>query len=349
MFSNILQNIKDSYYKKLPFVAYRKPNSEILCAVLMQSNVLRYTENFSECGFVFSPFDSNEKTILFPLKESVFFTENLNFEKRDNVQKSYSLQNLDKDFHINLVKKTIDKIATTKLKKIVISRREVLPLVNFNFVNTFIELLTTYKNAFVYVWFHPEIGLWLGATPETLLNIKSRKFKTMSLAGTQVYQNKNTVTWGKKELEEQQLVTDFIKNQLQPISSILKIDKTKTIKAGNLLHLKTNLEGELNTNASLQSLIRSLHPTPAVCGLPRNLAKKFILKNENYQRSFYTGFLGELNFDNQQTSLFVNLRCMQILNNIASIYVGGGITKGSDPEKEFQETVSKAKTIKKVL
>ncbi|WP_236548139.1 chorismate-binding protein [Polaribacter septentrionalilitoris] len=349
MFNEILHKIKDSHYKNLPFVAYRKPNSDELSALFMESNALRYTEDFSENGFVFSPFDANEKTILFPLKEGVFLTEHLNLEKSVHLQKSLSEEVLDKDFHISLVKKTIEKITTSNLEKIVISRKEALPLVDFNFLKTFIELLKNYKNAFVYVWFHPEIGLWLGASPETLLNIKNRKFETMSLAGTQVYQNTNTVTWGKKELEEQQLVTDFIKNQLQSISSALKIDKTKTVKAGNLLHLKTNVKGELNNNASLASLIRGLHPTPAVCGLPRNLAKDFILENENYHRSFYTGFLGELNFKNQQSSLFVNLRCMQISDTIASIYIGGGITKESIPEKEFQETVSKAKTMKNVL
>lgn len=349
MFNDILQKIQDSYYKKLPFVAYRKPHSYELSAMFMQSNTLRYANDFSESGFVFSPFDAEEKTILFPLEKSVFLTESISLEEKYDSKKSLADGVLDKDFHINLVKKTIQKITTSELKKIVISRKEKLALVDFNFVKTFVQLLENYQNAFVYVWFHPKVGLWLGATPETLLNIKNRKFKTMSLAGTQVYQNSSKVTWGKKELEEQQLVTDFIKSQLQSISSALKIDKTKTVKAGNLLHLKTNVEGELNKNASLASLIRGLHPTPAVCGLPRNLAKDFILENENYHRSFYTGFLGELNFENQQSSLFVNLRCMEISDNTASIYIGGGITKESIAEKEFQETVSKAKTMKNVL
>ena len=333
----------------MPFVAYRKPHSDDLSALFMKSNTLKYVNDFSESGFVFSPFDAEEKTILFSLKESVFCTESINFEQRGNNKTSLSEGYLDKEYHINLVKKTIKKITTSELKKIVISRKEELPLVDFDFLKTFVQLLKDYQNAFVYVWFQPKVGLWLGATPETLLNITNRKFETMSLAGTQVYQNSDNITWGKKELEEQQLVTDFIKNQLQPISSALKIDKTKTVKAGNLLHLKTKVEGELNASASLESLIRGLHPTPAVCGLPRNMAKSFILENENYHRSFYTGFLGELNFESKQSSLFVNLRCMQISDSIASIYIGGGITKESIPEKEFQETVSKANTMKNVL
>ena len=101
-------------------------------------------------------------------------------------------------------------------------------------------------------------------------------------------------------------------------------------------------------------MIRILHPTPAVCGFSREIAREFIIENENYNRSFYTGFLGELNLQNfnkdkKKSALFVNLRCMKIENNKVSIFVGGGITKGSNAEKEWQETVFKSKTMKYVL
>jgi len=112
-----------------------------------------------------------------------------------------------------------------------------------------------------------------------------------------------------------------------------------------------------------------LHPTPAVCGLPKDAAKQFILKNENYNREFYTGFLGEINIKTSisrnsnsrnvennayaavktVSNLYVNLRCMQISNQEAIIYVGGGITKDSNVEAEWEETVQKALVIKKVL
>ena len=91
-----------------------------------------------------------------------------------------------------------------------------------------------------------------------------------------------------------------------------------------------------------------MHPTPAVCGLPKQSAKDFILQNENYNRDFYTGFLGEINILNK-TDLFVNLRCIQIVDNIAYIYIGCGITKDSIPDKEFLETVNKSITMKRVI
>ena len=220
-----------------------------------------------------------------------------------------------------------------------------------------LKLLQKYENAFVYVWFHPKVGMWLGATPETLVKVDDYQFRTMSLAGTQLYNSNESIQrtiWKSKELEEQQLVTDFIENQLKDIGKELHVDKTETVRAGNLLHLKTKVTGVLKENSNLETLIRALHPTPAVCGLPRDLANDFIVNNENYKRTFYTGFLGELNLNSsnsetKNSQLFVNLRCMRIENQKATIYVGGGITKDSNAAKEWEETVSKALTMKQVL
>jgi isochorismate synthase len=119
----------------------------------------------------------------------------------------------------------------------------------------------------------------------------------------------------------------------------------------------------------LKDLVTALHPTPAVCGLPLREAKHFILENENYDRMFYTGFLGELNFKkkasrnrnrrNQENSayrtvtntsdLYVNLRCMQLADHKATLYVGGGITANSEAGKEWLETQSKAQTMLRIL
>lgn len=344
----IFDKLVASYKAKLPFVVYRKPNEAVIAAFFMTNNNLHYTNTFAESGFVFAPFNADEKAILFPVEQSNFMNETLSLGAVNVDERKLVVDEKSRLNHIQTVEKAIHKIKNSDLKKIVISRKEVLELSEFDLLSIYKKLLKNYKNAFVSVWFHPSVGLWLGATPETLLQTKGNAFKTMSLAGTQVYQSNKEVVWRSKELEEQQLVTDFIKDQLKDISSNLKIDKTETIKAGNLLHLRTKVEGKLDEKATLKSLIRALHPTPAVCGLPRNMAKDFILKKENYDRSFYTGFLGELNLNNK-SSLFVNLRCMAINNNIASIYVGGGITKDSVAEKEWEETVSKSKTIKKVL
>jgi len=320
----------------------------------MDNDSLFFVDDFSEKGFVFAPFDNQQKAILFPINNSEFISEDLSFDAIKFKEKDFCNNDSSQEQHIKLVDKTIEEISNNGLKKVVISRKEDLEISDFNLIKTYQKLLQTYQNAFVYVWFHPKIGLWLGATPETLLNIENNTFKTMSLAGTQVYENTKNIVWKSKELEEQQLVTDFIESQLTGISSNLKIDKKETIKAGSLLHLRTKVTGELNENSTLKTLIRALHPTPAVCGLPRGNAKKFILANEFYSRSFYTGFLGELNLqknkiETENSSLFVNLRCMNILDDNVSLFVGGGITKDSNPKNEWEETVSKSKVMKRVL
>ena len=320
----------------------------------MEDIALSFVSNFEEKGFVFAPFSSDEKAIIFSEEKSLMMSEELQLEEcilKDTILKP---DNLFKEKHIKIVKKALEKIKTHELQKVVVSREELLDISEFDLVELYKKLLSSYKNAFVYVWFHPLVGLWLGATPETLLNIEGTSFKTMSLAGTQVDIQNKPLIWKSKELEEQLLVTNFIENQLVDIAGNLNTDKTETVKAGNLLHLRTKVSGDLNISSSLEELIRALHPTPAVCGLPRELARTFLFENENYDRSFYTGFLGELNLQDSKdtvksSALFVNLRCMRIQNNKATIFVGGGITKDSNASNEWEETVSKAKTMKRML
>lgn len=353
--NSILKNISNALKKQKPFVCYKKPNNSILNGLFLNTETLYYTKDFSEKGFVFAPFDNKKKAILFPLTESTSYKETIKDEEVfSDENKLFNTENdFEKQHHISLVNKGITAIQNKNFTKIVLSRKERIE-VDLDVLLVFKKLIHFYKNAFVYVWYHPKIGLWLGATPETLLKFSNNFFETMSLAGTQPFVDKKLIYWGKKELEEQKLVTDFITTQLKDISLEINVLDTMNLKAGNLLHLKTEVKGELKEEFTLENLIRALHPTPAVCGFPRREAKEFIVKNENYKRTFYTGFLGELNYtDNNvnqtQSHLFVNLRCMNIINNKTSIYVGGGITKDSNAKREWLETVEKSKTIKRVL
>ena len=373
------ESLNQQFENELPFVAYRKPNILSVNAILQKDSELYTTKNFTESGFVIAPFDDKENVVLIPLENSntIICVQDILSQS----EKSYIIGALNKNYdeipsevylersqktgmteskkhHINLVKKGIEAIRDKKLQKVVLSRQEIVSLTNNNPISIFKRLLNTYTFAFVYIWYHPKVGLWLGATPETLIKTQGNRFSTMALAGTQIYKGKLDVEWNDKEKQEQQFVTDYIVSNLQ--SSVIKISKSKTetIKAGNLLHLQTIIKGTLNFKLSLsgealsksenfKQVLRTLHPTPAVCGLPKAEAKQFVLENENYNREFYTGFLGEINADNSE--LYVNLRCMQLKNNKAILYVGGGITKDSIPENEWEETINKAQIIKRVL
>lgn len=344
----VLEEIKKAQQIGKPFVAYRNPHENKVTALFQKTEKLFVFEDFDEKGFVFAPFDSNETAYI--LKADKIHVEELKKGKVEVGKKTIDFKEEEevKNNHVLKVDRAVKAIQNSELSKIVISRKEELNINNFNACLVFEKLLYTYSNAYVYIWYHPKVGLWLGATPETLLKINGTKFKTMSLAGTQVYKGDLNPIWGTKELQEQGMVSDFIKNHLKKSVNNLEISDVETVRAGSLLHLRTNIKGELKCTKDISKLVGILHPTPAVCGLPKEASKKYILKNEGYKRSFYTGYLGGVNlFD--ETNLYVNLRCFSVINNKTCLYVGGGITNESNSNNEWLETVAKSETIKRVL
>jgi isochorismate synthase len=346
--------VKQQIALNLPFVIYRKPNKKKLTGLFQKNNHLYFVEDFTEAGFVFAPFEGNQK-ILIPKTESVKMESELSSSEEKISSEISSTENKEAQAHFELlVQKGIDAISNGVFHKVVLSRKEIVDLPDFDLVTVFTKLIRTYPTAFSYCWFHPKIGLWMGASPERLLKANKNKFFTTALAGTQAFVDTVNVEWKTKEKEEQQFVTDFILENLENLATEVTVSSPFTVKAGNLLHLKTEIEGIVNEKANLKQLVSVLHPTPAVCGLPKMAAKEFILKNEDYDRDYYTGFLGELNkkgFAKQKlkSDLYVNLRCMQIKNKHAHLYIGCGITEGSIPEKEWKESVNKSMTMKKVL
>lgn len=346
--------VKQQKAQNLPFVLYRKPNDIKLTGFFQNNDHLYFAENFDETGFVFAPFEGSQM-ILIPKNQSVKWDELItSFKENQDSDFTDSEDVQAKEQFETLVQKGIDAIAKGTFKKVVLSRKEIVDLSNFDLVSIFEKLIQSYPTAFCYCWFHPKIGLWMGATPERLLKANNKKFYTMALAGTQKIQGKAEVVWEKKEIDEQQYVTDFILDNLKNLTSEEIVSSPYTLEAGTLAHIKTDIEGEINENSSLKQVVSVLHPTPAVCGLPKDTAKDFILENEGYDREYYTGFLGELNkegFNKNElkSDLYVNLRCMQIKDNEAYLYVGCGITKDSIPEKEWRESVNKSATMKKIL
>ena len=343
-----LDKAKNQLAQNLPFVLYKKPKYTDITGLFQKNDALFSVTDFTEKGFVFASFDGT-KTYLIPENESEVF--NTGFQKKEIViqEKEPNLPDeITKLNFENLVKKGIQAIDNNEFKKVVLSRKESLNLVDFDVISAFEKLIQLYPTTFVYCFYHPKIGTWLGATPEQLLKAQNLVFQTIALAGTQKDTDSIEVIWHKKEQEEQQFVTDYIVEKIKNVASQVLISKPYSIKAGSIWHIKTDISGTLNSSSSLQQVIQLLHPTPAVCGLPKQESKEFILENENYNRTFYTGFLGELNIANQ-TDLFVNLRCMKIDDTQAHLFMGCGITKDSIPEKEWKESKNKSMTMKKVL
>jgi len=334
--------------QNLPFVLYKKPSSNSITGLFQQNDSLFEATDFTEKGFVFASFDGI-KTVLIPENQSE--TISAVFQKKEITvsQKEDTVSNeLAKNNFENLVTKGIQAIENNEFIKVVLSRKESIDLANFDLINAFENLVQLYPTTFVYCFYHPKVGTWLGATPEQLLKAKDKEFQTIALAGTQKDTGSNEMVWPKKEQEEQQFVTDYIVEKVKKVASEVVVSMPYSLKAGSIWHIKTDISGTLNSSSSLWEVVQLLHPTPAVCGLPKDKSKAFILENENYDRTFYTGFLGELNIEDQ-TDLFVNLRCMEIRDAQAHLFMGCGITKDSIPEKEWEESFNKSATMKKVL
>ena len=334
--------------QNLPFVLYKKPNGNTIKGLFQQNNSLFEAADFTEKGFVFASFDGS-KTILIPENQSERLS--VDFQKKEITvsQKEDNASNeLAKNDFENLVAKGIQAIENNEFKKVVLSRKESVDLANFDIINAFENLVQLYPTTFVYCFYHPKAGTWLGATPEQLLKANGKEFKTIALAGTQKDNGSNEMVWPKKEQEEQQFVTDYIVEKVKNVASKVLVSNPYSLKAGSIWHIKTDISGTLNSDSSLREVALLLHPTPAVCGYPKDKSKAFILENENYERTFYTGFLGELNIGDQ-TDLFVNLRCMEIEVAQAHLFMGCGITKDSVPEKEWEESCNKSATMKKIL
>lgn len=337
----VFEEINTFLSKQNSFVCYVKPNENIWNLLVQQNDEI--IEFSDQSGFVFFPFHEGKKIII-PFEGNIFSQGNLDTLEQKLIENFTSESNQKENFE-DLVTKGVSAIQQGEFDKVVLSRKIILKE-RIAIVETFNNLISTYSTAFRYLFFHPKIGLWMGATPEQLVKINQNQFETVALAGTQLYSE--NVIWEAKEIEEQQFVTDYILNKVKDKVNQLSVTDAKTVKAGNLVHLKSFISGELTPDFQANDLIKALHPTPAICGLPKEQAIDFILKNEGYNRRYYAGFLGEYN-KNNQTDLFVNLRCLEVDNDVVNIYVGCGITKDSHSEKEFIETENKSMTMRNVL
>ncbi len=327
-----------------PFVVYRKPGADHIRMLVQSDGALHRFQDFSDSGFIMAPFLNTEAPILIRPDESHQIVETSNSSGSDTRQKPPVFREPGKERHLNLISNAIKAINSGDLRKVVLARKivvemETLPL------HVFENLCAVHREAFSYYWYHPQIGSWLGASPELLLSLQDNLLETYSLAGTIKHTEGIKPDWGEKESEEQRLVTDFIVDSLSRISLHASASDVAQVRAGKLWHLRSVIRANAS-NKDLKKIVDVLHPTPAVCGIPRDKAANFIEKHEGLDRKFYTGFLGEINMGSEEgTNLFVNLRCMEYSGKQASIYVGGGITGLSEPELEWQETEAKSQTI----
>lgn len=336
----------EAFYKKKKFILFRKPyeNKIYLHIDSLKLNNLKYINN---SYFIINDFYNQKYIKIYTNK--IFYSE-IEFVKNNN-NNFHKLKNLKHHkydiSYINNIKKSLNELKNNFLKKIVISRQKKIKYKYLNLKNSIQNLLFNNIESFVNIWYEPISELlWMGATPELLfyLNLNKKKLISVALAGTKKLNNKY---WYYKEIKEHYLVVNYILNIFNTYFkyNLSIIHRTNELITGNIKHLKTKIEYYLLNKYHYKYILKYLYPTPAICGSPKTDAYKFILKNENYNRSYYTGSIGIIN--NNIIEFYINLRCINIdfYKNIITVYAGCGITHESNILKEYFENEYKMQNI----
>lgn len=368
----LIHAINYALKQRYSFSLWKTPTKDEKFLVISTTGVRQINEinlEESEAGFIFSPFLPDEKKIFFPADILYRFENGLliegpssnNFDPVSGTLEASSLyylpleNNETPDFK-SLVESSIAQIETGVLEKIVPSRFKDISLHGkFDLLEVFDLLCEKHPNALISLVSSPETGTWMGATPELLVSVVQNKFKTVALAGTLPYAseiNLKSVAWTQKEIEEQALVCRYIINCFKKIR-LREYEEhgPKTTVAGNLMHLKTEYEVDmLATNfPQLGSvMLKLLHPTSAVCGMPLENSLAFLKDHEGYNRQFYSGYLGPVNIK-KESHIYVNLRCMQLGPDRVRLYAGAGVTADSVSETEWNETEMKMLTLQNII
>ena len=260
------------------------------------------------------------------------------------------------NFHSNLLNGEFQKIVLSRCVQEP-RKEEQLPMTLFQ------KACELYPRMFISLVYTPQSGMWLMATPEILLEGGGNDWHTIALAGTMKLEGEllsfdsppvkgearlSDIAWTTKNIQEQRYVATYLMECLEHFSSQITEEGPYTARAANLVHLRSDFSFTLPASDRIGDLLQQLHPTPAVCGLPKRDTFRFIVGNEHTPRRYYSGFMGML-APEAQTHLYVSLRCMNIEGSTYHLYAGGGLLKGSTEEQEWQETEAKLETMRRCI
>ena len=326
--------IRSALEANLSVYVYRRPGDMMITFGTSESVV----EGLEHPGFVIAPFLPSLPYLTIPFKPvahaSGCLTNKFPFPARSTNKEEHRAE-------IDAIQTALRENGGGKI----IAARIIVEEGSVSVADTFFNLCQQNPNAFVFCFNTPQTGCWIGASPELLLESRRGLFPTMALAGTRPADSEGP--WDEKNIEEQRMVTDFIEDMLATHNIKSETGETFTFSAGKVEHICTPISGETEeafSSSRLSELLHSLSPTPALCGLPRELALKVISSQENGDRGCYGGFCGPYRSP-QDFQFQVILRCARIEQKRFCLYAGGGITLKSSPESEWKETELKATTL----
>lgn len=350
--------------QNITFVSYLIPGEKSPISLFLPSDCeLEYakvTDVNLEDGFLMAPFQSDEQAVLV-IPDKIKF-EGWEIDEEDifpfvsKESRNQTIGNTKQyiaDYHeyTDQISQVKEYFTSGKAKKVVLSR--IKPVQNVELLklpDIFEKLIEQYPEAFVYVMNTPDSGAWIGATPETLLQVDNNNYSTMALAGTRSFADyEQNHQWSEKDIKEQEFVASYVRQKLSSGGYRYSETKTSSVQAGNVVHLQTVFQGSFDHEKDdWKKLVKLLYPTPAICGTDDEGALQVIKEVEKHNREYYTGFIGPFSkFGN--TDLFINLRCMKVVGNSALLYAGGGILNESSALQEWNETELKFNTLEQVI
>ncbi len=251
----------------------------------------------------------------------------------------------------------LENISKGSIQKIVLSREVEWELSGKPNLSVVLKTLSKrYPKCYVFAFKRNE-SVFFGASPEKLAKISNGWIEADALAGS-ISRGKteeedkileNELLNSKKNLHEQNAVVEFITSSLKKISDEIIFNKKPVIrKLPNIQHLWTPIKAKLKNEMPLFSILKELHPTPAICGAPWMNALKSITEMEEHDRGLYAGIVGWFSFENE-AEFAVAIRSALYKEKKIFAYAGCGIVEGSEPQEEFNETELKLKPIKNLF
>ncbi len=244
-----------------------------------------------------------------------------------------------------------------RLDKVVLARRvDLRSPVELDVPNALRRLAASAPESTIYA-FRRAGRTFLGATPERLVRVEGRRFRTAAIAGTigrgsddaEDAQLARDLLASEKDREEHAIVVQFIQGLLAPVAEQLTVAPSPSVMTLRFVqHLATEIEGTLPDDAGLLALGERLHPTPAVGGEPRDAALTMIDEHEGFERGWYAGPVGWLDGAGDG-ELCVALRCGIVDRTRATLFAGCGIVADSDPAREWEESRIKLRAVVSAL
>ncbi|MBM3192109.1 MAG: isochorismate synthase, partial [Chlamydiae bacterium] len=249
----------------------------------------------------------------------------------------------------SLIKKAFE---STSLKKVVLARMTSLRFKDMLHPLSLLTYLDTRTlNSTLFAYIPSKEKAFLGASPELFYKRQGSTLSTAAVAGTRKRGTsqqedaflENELLHSEKDLEEFAFVVRFFEETLSSGCTRLHPSATMVKKTSTVQHLYKPFEALLKYPFQDEALISVLHPTPAVGGTPRKEALQFLQESEPFYRGYYAAPLGWVS--SSITELIVAIRSSLVLNNTLTLFAGAGITKASDPEKEWEELNHKIKPL----